>query len=334
VETGSTLSGGLDSSSIAAAIHGTGKFRQKTFSAVFPGYEKDESSYIEKVAARFDLANFSITPKVDELIGDFEKLCHYQEIPFTSSSIYLQYRVFGLAKEHGTKVLLDGQGADELFAGYSKYIHWYLQELFRKNPLNFLSEKRALNRNRIPYHWSWRNYLAAWFPAQAAIQLEKREARKIAGNPDINPEYNDQLYFNCFRQGLQDLLHYADRNSMAHGCEIRLPFLNHELIQFLFSLASSLTIHNGWTKYILRKTMEDQLPSEIVWRKDKIGFEPPQKTWMSDPQLQDYVQEGRKILVGEKILKKEVLNKKNQPMDAHAADNFDWRYLVTAKCIF
>jgi asparagine synthase (glutamine-hydrolysing) len=80
--------------------------------------------------------------------------------------------------------------------------------------------------------------------------------------------------------------------------------------------------------------MEDQLPSEIVWRKDKIGFEPPQKTWMSDPQLQDYVQEGRKILVGEKILKKEVLNKKNQPMDAHAADNFDWRYLVTAKCIF
>jgi asparagine synthase (glutamine-hydrolysing) len=144
---------------------------------------------------------------------------------------------------------------------------------------------------------------------------------------------NDMLYFNTFQFGLDELLHYADRNSMAHGTEVRLPFLYHELVEFIFSLPVNFKIHDGWTKWILRKAVADKLPDEITWRREKIGFEPPQKSWMQNQVLQDYIHEAKKILIQEKVLKPAVLNKKNQPLDAYAADNLDWRYLVAAKCI-
>ena len=90
------------------------------------------------------------------------------------------------------------------------------------------------------------------------------------------------------------MLRYADRNSMAHGREVRLPFLSHELVEFIFSLPSHFKIHDGWTKWILRKTVEKKLPPEIVWRKDKIGFEPPQKSWMEHKLVQDYLHESKR----------------------------------------
>jgi asparagine synthase (glutamine-hydrolysing) len=118
---------------------------------------------------------------------------------------------------------------------------------------------------------------------------------------------------------------------MAHGKEVRLPFLNHELVEFVFSLPSNFKIRQGWTKWILRKAMENKLPQDICWRKDKIGFEPPQKHWMQDPRVQEAIYEGKKKLVNQYILKPQALNKKIQPHDAHTADNYDWRYWMAAK---
>jgi len=282
------------------------------------------------------------------LITDFEKLCYHQEEPFTSSSIYAQYKVFELAKEHGVKVLLDGQGADEILAGYSKYIPWFLQELLRKKTGNFRKELTAFKKQGISFDWGLKNYFAAFFPLQVPNYLEKRDIKKIKRNNDIDNNFkqqfldvqsiykplvvklNDILYFNTNQFGLEELLRYADRNSMAHGREIRLPFLNHELVIFINSLSSQYKMHDGWTKWILRKTTDDMLPKEIVWRKDKIGYEPPQKLWMQNGILREYIHEAKKKLVGQHILKPEVLGKKNQPLDAHAADNFEWRYLNAA----
>jgi asparagine synthase (glutamine-hydrolysing) len=211
-----------------------------------------------------------------------------------------------------------------------------------------LTEKKALKNNQIPFHWGWKNYLAAWFPNHVQGMLEKKEARKIRSAPYITRAFkqqyfdrpslykplviklNDILYFNTCQFGLEELLRYADRNSMAHGRETRLPFLSHELVEFVFSLPAQFKIHEGWTKWILRKSMQDHLPASIVWRKDKVGFEPPQKSWMQNPRLMEYIQEARKKLVDERILTPEVLNKKIQPQDAHAAENDDWRYLVAA----
>ena len=149
----------------------------------------------------------------------------------------------------------------------------------------------------------------------------------------IVTKLNDILYFNTVEMGLEELLRFADRNSMAHGMETRLPFLDHKLVEFIFSLPAQLKMHDGWTKWLLRHAMDKKLPGEIVWRKEKIGFETPQLQWMENKLMQDYMQEARKKLVTHGVLKQSVLDKKIQPRDAYAADNYDWRYLCAAYII-
>jgi asparagine synthase (glutamine-hydrolysing) len=117
---------------------------------------------------------------------------------------------------------------------------------------------------------------------------------------------------------------------MAHGREVRLPFLSHELVEFIFSLPSHFKIRTGWTKWLLRTTMEKSLPAEIVWRRDKVGFEPPQKNWMELAAVKDAVHEAKRKLINENILRPEVINKPVVSLAAHEADNFEWRYLSAA----
>ena len=359
VSVGTSLSGGLDSSSILATINHPGS-SFKTFSAIFPGFAKDESGYIKAVTeylSKKSILNGPIEQHFTEpsalgLIKDFKMLCYHQEEPFPSSSIYAQYKVFELAHQQQTKVLLDGQGADETLAGYNKYIHWHLQQLAGKS--RFLAtyrERKMLIKNKLPFKWGISNYLAAYLPSHAAIQLEQNEYLKSVRQPDIDKDFvlalqgrewegirkpiitklNDILYFNTHTMGLEELLRFADRNSMARGVEVRLPFLSHELVQFIFTLPASFKIHDGWTKWMLRKMMDKKLPDEIVWRKEKVGYEPPQFQWMHNEILQDYIQEAKRKLVKKGILKPAALNKKITPKAAHESNNFDWRYLCAAQ---
>jgi asparagine synthase (glutamine-hydrolysing) len=353
VAVGTSLSGGLDSSSIIAVLQQL-KIKPKTFSAVFPGFEKDESACINLLTDKFGIDNFTTQPTAGGIIKDFETLCYHQEEPFQSTSIFAQYKVFELAKQHNIKVLLDGQGADETLAGYHKYIHWYLQEVLSRHKLGAAQkEKKALLKNKIPFSWGLKNYFAAFLPMHAAMHLEKKEFQKIMHQPDINPDFlrlqrgrewegihkpvvtklNDILHFNTTELGLEELLRYADRNSMAHGREVRLPFLDYQLVEFIFSLPSSLKIHDGWTKFLLRKAMDKELPDEIVWRKDKVGYEPPQQQWMENKALQEYIHEAKKKLVTAKILRQNVLDKNIQAKAAHADNNYDFRYLCAAQII-
>ena len=144
---------------------------------------------------------------------------------------------------------------------------------------------------------------------------------------------NDLLYFNTMQFGLEELLRYADRNSMAHGVEVRLPFLNIDLVNFIFSLPSTLKMKDGFTKSILRKTMQNKLPNNILWNPIKTGFEPPQKRWMQNKNVQGIIEDAKQKLVTERILKPSVLNKKIIPLHAHDADNMDWRYLSLAQVL-
>lgn len=352
VAVGTSLSGGLDSSNIVATSSQfkTSTYTHHCFTASFPGFEKDELRYAKLVANQFGLQQHITTPTAEDFINDFEKLCYHQEQPFNSSSVYAQYKVMELAKQHHVTVLLDGQGADETLAGYTKYVHWYLQEQLAKCKFSFAnSERKLFEQNKTPFKWGFSNYIAAWLPLVVTNQLEARERKQILNHPHLSRQYahahydkyyslfkppvsklNDILYFNTKQQGLGELLHYADRNSMAHGRELRLPFLSHQLVEFIFSLPSTLKMHEGFTKYILRKTMNGVLPNEIVWRKDKVGYEPPQKQWVENKPLQEMIMESRKKLVGEKILNTAVLQKPIQLKSAYEADNFDWRYLTTA----
>ncbi len=357
VAVGSSLSGGLDSASISYFAKASSEKNEsgfKTFSAVFPGFKNDESHFIEKITRAFNLQNFTVSPTASGLADDMATLCYHQEEPFSSASIYAQYKVYELAKKHGIKVLLDGQGADETLAGYSKYLHWYLQELTGKNKFySALKQKRALRNSNIAVRWGVKNMLAAYLPTQAAAALQTKAGNKILTSPDINPallhsiktenghavykpvvkKLNDILYFDSMQGGLQELLRYADRNSMAHGTEVRLPFLNTALVQFIFSLPSTLKIQNGYTKSILRQAMKNNLPQEILWRTDKIGFEPPQKMWMQDAHIQNIFYEAKQKLVQHKLLNSDVLKQKITPKAAYDADNKDWRYFSLAAAL-
>lgn len=347
---GTSLSGGLDSSSITALSSGSGTANQShlCFTASFPGFEKDESAFSKQVADNFNLRQVMTEVTATELLDDWNQLCYHQEEPFGSASIYAQYKVFELARQHNVKVLLDGQGADETLAGYHKYYKWYWQELFRKGKLSGRKELFAARELGINEPFTWQNKIAAWFPSFASIVMERQYLLNAIRHEDLTKDFvqlqskeayycppdhfdlNGVLYFNTCTHGLEELLRYADRNAMVHGREVRLPFLSHELVEFVFSLPSCFKIRNGRTKWLLRESVKGLLPESITWRKDKVGFEPPQKDWMAKPAFQDLIQESKRKLVIEKILNKEVLNKKIVPLSSHEADNYDWRYVSAA----
>lgn len=357
VNIGTSLSGGIDSTSVLAAIHQCKEknhlpvqWTNLAFTAGFPGFVKDETAWSKKAASYFDIEQRIISPTANDLIAYWQKFMYHQEEPVQSSSAFTQFMVYKLAKENNVTVLLDGQGADEILAGYTKHLHWYLQQLVAaKNFKLFRDELIKLKENNfLTEDWRMAHYAAAIFPAKAAARLQKKAFIQILNHPFINKEFaaaysnfdslqkpvvkqlEDILYYNTFNLGLEELLRYADRNSMAHSVEVRLPFLYHELVEFIFSLPSSYKIKNGFTKWILRQSMNDIAPAEIIWRKGKTGYEPPQKEWMQQPAMQELIMESRKKLVDEKVLAKKIMQAPLSVSGAHDADNNDWKYMCTA----
>lgn len=353
VSIGTSLSGGLDSSSIVTFCDRqlSDHYSHKCFTASFDGFEKDELKYAEVVAKKFALQHSVTTINASEIAKLMEEVMLHQEEPITSASALAQYKVFQLAKQNGVTVLLDGQGADEVLGGYHKYYKWYWQELYRNKKLGRSEELKFAREIGITEPFGIKNKLAALYPEFAAGILQTRKSKKAFLHPDLNRDFafsnkqsfyyttpssfdlNGTLFYNTFVNGLEELLRFADRNSMAHAVEVRLPFLDHTLVEFLFSLPPEFKIHKGWTKWLLRKSAEDALPEEIVWRKDKVGFEPPQNMWMSEKIVQDAISNGKEKLVQHKILSPSVSNKKIKPHNAYAANSWDWKYW-TASYLF
>ncbi|MEJ7820756.1 MAG: asparagine synthase (glutamine-hydrolyzing) [Chitinophagaceae bacterium] len=274
VSVGSSLSGGLDSTAIVLIINSQKQTSQvqKTFSARFANFEMDEGKFMEfAIKHGKGIAPEFVWPTADELLNDLENLIYHQEEPFVSGSMYAQYKVMQLAKDKGITVLLDGQGADEQLGGYIRYYHHYLSSMLTKQPALFFQEKTAFNqinkglasRYRIPRR------LPFWLLKSRILNKPYRY------DPDVRSILKEDTLLNS----LNPLLRYGDRNSMAFSREVRLPFLSHELVEFTFSLPTSFLLNKGWTKFILRKAVEDIIPSEIAWRKDKIGYQPPQDNW-------------------------------------------------------
>jgi asparagine synthase (glutamine-hydrolysing) len=350
VPIGTSLSGGLDSSTIAffSGQLKSPRLSYQSFSAVFPGYEKNEEPFIDLAGKQFNLQTHKTSVSAGELPALLEKIFYYQEEPFSSASVLAQYKVYAMADEQHIKVLLDGQGADETLAGYHKYYKWYWQELFRKRKLISSGELGMAHKLGVTERFGLKNIVASLFPEFASVILERQYLVNALQHDDLSPDFIQKqsreayfmtptilrlkgvLYFNTCMHGLSELLRYADRNSMANGREVRLPFLSHELVEFIFSLPPSFKIRKGWTKWILRKAMETHLPAGIAWRTDKTGFEPPQQSFMEDKRVQDLIRDSQRILVDQQVLKRRVLDKKIQPHSAYAADHYEWRYLISA----
>ena len=258
------MSGGLDSSSILAVSAGikNNVFTHKTFSAIFPGFNKDESAYILLMKEKYALDTYFTSPDAGKPHqSNMKPLPNTRKSPFTSSSVFAQYAVYALAKENNIKVLLDGQGADETLAGYTKYSKWYLQECLAKKQFRQVkNDAITFKENGFLDQWGLRNYVASFFPGITAGMLEKKEKKIHFSDRYIDKKFrddysgggfifkpvveklNDLLYYDTCMGGLQTLLRYADRNSMAHGREVRLPFLQHELVSFIFSLTPGAQI--------------------------------------------------------------------------------------------
>lgn len=346
VPIGTSLSGGLDSSALVALCHATAadQYTHKCFTAVFPGFEKDESYYAALVAEKFNLTHIPVHIAPNGIEALMQKASLHLEEPFTSASALIQYEVYRHAKQEGVTVLLDGQGADEIFGGYNKYYKWQWQQLYREGRLNASGELEAARTIGVTESFGIKNKTAAFFPHFVASIHQASKKKQAFKQGDLNRDFafankedlayllptnfdlNNALYADTFNYGLEELLKLADRNSMAHGVEVRLPYLSHHLVSFLFTLPAHFKIHNGWTKWLLRKTAEPLLPQEITWRKDKVGFEPPQKVWMQQAEVQEAIKAAKEKLVRGGILDNAVLHKKVQPHDAHAAANSDWKY--------
>ncbi len=364
VSVGSSLSGGIDSSLIAMMINDIDKEtygpnckhmpQRATFSAQFPGFEKDESFFQELVTHSIQAKAYATVPNEHLLITELDKVMYHQEEPFHSASVFAQFDVYKLAAQNKVTVLLDGQGADEVLAGYTHYYKPFFKELYCKNKPAFNEEyqqyietsthvKEIDLRFRIEANLpqslleGMANRAKQWKYRHVHDDLEygfkktnKHKAINFYNNPGT---LNQALYESCTTTGLENLLRYADRNSMAHSREVRLPFLSHELVEFFFSLPAQFKIHHGWTKYLLRKSFEYILPQEITWRKDKTGFEPPQKTWMQNPRLQDTIRHYKEILVQNKILKKEILDRKADALAADEKGDNSWQYFMAGKLL-
>jgi len=295
VPVGSSLSGGLDSSAIVSIINRLlpDNAVQKTFSARFDDSFYDEGRWMDMVTSANKVERHDVWPTSDDFFNDLKKLMWHQEEPFSSTSIYAQFAVMRLARKGDVTVLLDGQGADEMLGGYHSYFAERGDDLVRT--FNFQSYLRW-RRECIEMHGGAPNSVKRVL-VQTVPKPLKNTARKFhqkaKGLPDVkrsDPVYSAEfknissfrraLWWNTTREGLVELLRYADRNSMAHGREVRLPFLDHRLVEFAFRLPEHLLMRGAWTKWILREAFRGIIPQQIVDRVDKLGYMPPQQRWL------------------------------------------------------
>jgi asparagine synthase (glutamine-hydrolysing) len=297
VEVGSCLSGGLDSTAIVAnASLATNGF--KTFTCSFPGEAIDESNYARMlIEINPNLDQHFTTPTADEFFAEFDKLILLQERPVGSASIFAQYAVMKLAASKGMKVLLDGQGADEVMGGYYPFAGSYLLELLKKGKfIRFRKELKALKLNFNPAmgkamirsaYYSLPLFLQVIARKRsrvgAALIAEKyRKAASGLPAPQRGSANFKELTLRSIEFGLYELLHYEDRNAMHFGIESRVPFLDHRLVEWALSRKPDELIHEGWTKYPIREELANAGLNSLAWRRDKLGFVAPQNRWREE----------------------------------------------------
>jgi asparagine synthase (glutamine-hydrolysing) len=284
VAVGTCLSGGIDSSTLAVLINNlirdeappSVSDRQKTFSVVFTDERFDESRYIDEIVAVTGVDSHRTEPAPEQLWEDIDRLVWMQDEPFGSLSIYAQYCVMRLAQKN-VKVVLDGQGADELLAGYLAYqasnIRGLMYSFHAGIALREIVGSLRIHRG---------------FFSSALRQILVRRTRRDLLTVPVPPvdryagSLADVLRRELCSTNLPALLHYEDRNSMAFSIESRVPYLDVRLVEYVASLPLDQKIRNGVTKIALRNAVKGIIPESIRCRMDKMGFVTPEEIWMKE----------------------------------------------------
>ena len=347
VPVGAALSGGIDSSSIVMAMrHLDRNLDIHAFSYVADDPRLSEESWIDLLGAAAKVNVHKVKANPEALIDELDALIKVQGEPFGSTSIYSQRRVFENAHELGVKVMLDGQGADEILGGYHFYIAARLSSLLRRG--HWIDATRLLHKaSRMPELGFLSLLLRA---ADFLIPSNLQEPLRRLIGKDLSPPWMNARWFKehgveqtspgfCHgREILKELLHhtlietslpallrYEDRNSMGYSIESRVPFLTPALVNFLFSLPEDYIIApDGTTKSVFRKAMIGIVPNVILERKDKIGFATPEQQWLFS--VRPWVE---RVLTTETALQIQALDLKEVRREwegiLQGHKSFDWR---------
>ncbi|MFB3904388.1 MAG: asparagine synthase (glutamine-hydrolyzing) [Acidobacteriota bacterium] len=323
VPVGSCLSGGLDSSTLVYLTnrvlkdehqvheHLVGK-HQKTFTARNAEPEIDEYRFSRLIAGQTGAEQHLVLPTGPELWREIDQFVWHMDEPVDSTSQYPQWNVMRLARREGVTVLLDGQGGDELLAGYHSYYPLFVSQMYQSRGL-IPALRSAFEVSRIggtPVRqalWQKVFHSLPWRAQQLIGRVNPPQpVRGIRGSglkswqlraglsqkfwerrwqpQTITPDCTlaDVLYRDLTVSNLPKLLRYEDRNSMAFSIETRLPFLDYRLVERVLALPLGYRIHGGWSKWILRQAMDRRLPAEICWRRTKLGFPTPEGKWIQE----------------------------------------------------
>ncbi len=291
----SSLSGGLDSSSIIALISEilSDTKSSKTLTAIHAKCSErlfDESSYAE-MAAKSANCNFQLLePTYDDFIKVMNQLIYFQDEPFASKSIFMQYFVMQKAKNIGFKVMLDGQGSDEILLGYARFFLVTLLSYFSGKELIGSIKHLILSiRNNTQIN---SKSLIRYIFGNLNGNLRSRYSKYRMSFLNLSTESTRNLYKNISRakydpiesqifeiekNSLPQILRTEDRNSMAHSIEARVPFLDFNLVEYCLNLELAEKVKDGWTKYPIRKSKI--IIDDLAWRKSKLGYDAPEDSW-------------------------------------------------------
>ncbi len=286
VPVGSCLSGGIDSSALAVLMEQ--KNPVYLFTSVFKGENMDESHYANLIAKKVNCIHKTIEPTQDGLFKELETLVYSQDVPIWDTSTYAQYKVMELAKQNNIKVVLDGQGADELFAGY--HHHFVAKWNYLLGYGNIFGFIRELNQSKktieSPFSLFVKEKIKAHYNSYLKGIQNYFDNSFVDSYPVVNPvkypgNVNKQLAYDITAARLKTFLKCEDRCGMWHSVESRTPFSDDiELINLMFSINGNRKIQNGASKYFLREAVKEKLPKEIYERYDKKGFETPMDKWI------------------------------------------------------
>lgn len=310
VPIGYCLSGGLDSSAIVCMadkiVEKQGDtLEQHTISSCFEDKRYDEQEYIDEVVGKTSVFSHKIFPQETNLFADLDNMIWHMDEPFGSTSVYAQWNVFKEAKKNRLKVMLDGQGADEQLAGYSGFYKVKFADYLGKKQLKkFIREWRVYKENRavteryIPSKEIILSAVASSFMPDRykyilknfyfclpwnKIPFSNKQLSRVLKDEPLYP-MRDARHFiaTSMKNGMATLLHYEDRDSMAHSIESRVPFLDINLVETIYAMPFDYKLKNGVTKAVMRDGLKGILPDKIRNRYSKLGFVTPEDQWISN----------------------------------------------------
>lgn len=344
VKVGTSLSGGIDSGTIvtiAGELLKNNNQNYNTYTFTSSQFKDDEIEMARLIAKNSKMNLVPVEPEVNSISDDLKNMIINMGEPFSTLSMFAQYKVMQAASLNDTKVMLDGQGGDELYLGYPRLAQRIIVDYLKKIKLvSFFGEWLGLKRNAsLPL---WRSLAGNLIFRSPFFYLNRSRSKLIDFvNPDLLSQYRisiaEDIYSNktieqtqldeLTKYCLPRLLRYEDRNSMAFSVESRVPHLSQVMIDFALMLPLNWRVRNGWTKYSVRKAMNGKLPDEVLWSKKKQGFSVPQKYWVEKlrPQLGEWITGNEKFFNTDKILKKIDSGGGNDP---HL-----WRIISTASWI-